>query len=155
MCGNFWWRLQNALAEVRSHILTRVSRIDDRSRCRSAFPLLADFENLEGSLVRGMLRQGANAPPLPPPEPGTEVLLKKVEGSRIWSLERGLADLPRGVHRWLDETGNVDFRCGVECTRLNQREGGAIAVELTDGEVHALSQQTSRDCTQTGCLDLT
>eukprot|EP00037_Helgoeca_nana_P010403 m.91545 g.91545 ORF g.91545 m.91545 type:complete len:509 (-) comp20185_c0_seq15:149-1675(-) len=100
---------------------------------KSSFKILADFEQMEGSLVLGGIRQDRNTPPLPPPEPGTEWLLNRVDGARIWSLERGLADLPLGVRRWLEETGNVEFRLGQQCSRLTHADNGSIGVEL-DGE---------------------
>lgn len=100
----------------------------------SAFPLLVEFEKLEGSLVLGAIRQDANTPPLPMPEPGTEDLLGQVDGARIWSLSRGMTDLPNAVKQWLLGTGMVDIRLRTQCTSLERMQDGRVMTQLHNGK---------------------
>eukprot|EP00038_Savillea_parva_P016904 m.18538 g.18538 ORF g.18538 m.18538 type:complete len:507 (+) comp3603_c0_seq2:203-1723(+) len=101
---------------------------------QSCFPSLKNMERDFGSLVKGALRQ--KAPQLPDPEPGTEWLLNRVKGARIWSLEHGLADLPLAVRDWLEATGNVDIRCGERVTLIDKpNEDGRVRVHLNGREV--------------------
>ena len=94
-----------------------------------------------GSLVKGALRQ--KAPQLPDPEPGTEWLLNRVKGARIWSLEHGLADLPLAVRDWLEATGNVDIRCGDRVTLIDKpNEDGRVRVHLNGREVRSFTARS-------------
>eukprot|EP00040_Diaphanoeca_grandis_P044601 m.12901 g.12901 ORF g.12901 m.12901 type:complete len:519 (-) comp9500_c0_seq1:47-1603(-) len=102
---------------------------------KSSFPSIAAFEELEGSLLLGAIRNDVNTPPLPPAEPGTERLLAKVEGARVWSLQRGIQSLATAVEKWLVKTGKVKFEFGTRCTRLAQHEDGSkINVHLAKGK---------------------
>lgn len=65
---------------------------------KSCFPILADFEAKEGSVVLGAIRQDVNTAPLPEPEPGTKRLLEYVDGARVWTLQRGMSSLTEGTH---------------------------------------------------------
>ena len=58
-----------------------------RLSLKSCFPVLADFESKEGSIVLGAIRQDVNAPAMPPVEPGTHRLLEVVDGARVWTLQ--------------------------------------------------------------------
>ena len=54
-----------------------------------------------GSLMLGAIRADVNAEPLPSPEPGTQRLLDRVQGARVWTLQDGLSTLVNGLHHWL------------------------------------------------------
>lgn len=74
---------------------------------KSCFPILADFEAKEGSVVLGAIRQDVNTAPLPEPEPGTKRLLEYVDGARVWTLQRGMSSLTEGTHITPGTSSNV------------------------------------------------
>ena len=102
---------------------------------RACFPALAEMERLEGSLLLGAIRAEKNAPPLPPPEPGSERLLKRVAGARVWTLARGMGMLPAAVGQWLaHETGGmVEVRTGCAAAAVEPGAEGGVRVALADG----------------------
>lgn len=89
-----------------------------RLSLRSCFPALAGYEEAEGSLLLGAIRSDVNSTPLPPPDPGTDALLARVAGARVWTLQSGLSTLSDRLVEWLRGTGAVRIESGARCEGL-------------------------------------
>lgn len=103
---------------------------------RACFPMLADMQQLgNGSLLRGALRYRAD--PAPPPLPGSEALLDKVKGARLWSLRHGLGQLAAALEAHLSCTDSVTLQknCAVDSLTASSAASSSapLAVQLADG----------------------
>eukprot|EP00041_Stephanoeca_diplocostata_P039031 m.1582078 g.1582078 ORF g.1582078 m.1582078 type:complete len:158 (+) comp25317_c0_seq46:190-663(+) len=83
---------------------------------QACFPSLAELEN-KGSLVIGGLTGRTKQPELPPPQPGTQDLLARVDGARVWSLRHGISTMTTALHTWLDDALQT-VQTGTSCIAM-------------------------------------
>lgn len=111
---------------------------------RSCFPVLAKFEEMEGSVVLGAIRQDINTPPLPAPDSGTERLLEVVEGARVWTLQRGMSSLVEATVAWLRRTGCVEIRTATHVKAVTKTNAPTTTVQTKKGK-NAASEEGSKE----------